>query len=121
MSDQCMWCDKPATHYCDAPIGFEAMDASRDKRGQVLSLLTGSDGQMWTCDAPMCDDHAFHAGTICGNEPDSIDYCPHHQHENPDMSELVMFEREAKVKRSEVHAIIKRDYLRAKNKKTDKR
>lgn len=112
MSDLCMWCDKPATHYCDAPIGFEATDASRDKRGHVISLLTGSNGQMWTCDAPMCDEHAFHIGTICGDDPDSIDHCPHHQHEHSHMPDLVMFEREAEAKRREVHAAIKRLRIR---------
>lgn len=115
--DKCMWCDKPATHYCDAVIGLPAVDALRDKRGNVTALLTGSGASgvaSWTCDAPMCSEHTKQIGVMCGSEPDSIDHCPHHlkSPEQP-ISKLVMFEREVGVRRREVHAQIRRQQIRA--------
>lgn len=111
--DKCMWCDKPATRYCDAPIGFEAVDAMRDKAGNVIGLLAGG-GKSWTCDAPMCDEHGQQVGHICGQEPDSIDKCPHHlEHPEKPLRNLVMFEREAEGSRREVYANIRRAVIKA--------
>lgn len=107
-----MWCENPATHYCDAVIGFEAVAAIRDKNGNVTGLLAGG-GKSWTCDAPMCAEHAHQIGHVCGEEPDSIDRCPYHtEHAEQPMEELVMFEQEADARRREVHADIRRAFLR---------
>lgn len=108
-----MWCDKPAVRYCDAVIGFEATGATRDRSGNVTGLLTGLDGKQWTCDAPMCAEHARQVGNVCGEDPDSIDHCPHHAaHPERPMKELVMFEDEAAAKRRKVHAEIRRGRMR---------
>ncbi len=104
-----MWCGKPAVRYCDAVIGFEAVDATRDRSGNVTGLLHGLGGRMWTCDAPMCAEHGRQVGFVCGTEPDSIDHCQHHaEHQEKPMAELVMFEHEAEARRREVHAEIRR-------------
>lgn len=76
-------------------------------------LLAGSrsDGSIvsWTCDAPMCAEHALTVGHMSGNEPETIDYCPYHvdQPRRP-LKELIMFEREAERRRREIHAEIRR-------------
>lgn len=112
--EPCMWCDKPATRYCDAPIGFEAVAAMRDKSGNVTGLLAGG-GKSWTCDAPMCDKHAKMVGIMCGQEADSIDRCPYHaEHSEKPMRELVIFEAEADGRRREVHAEIRRALMKTK-------
>ena len=109
----CMWCDSPATRYCDAVIGVEAITASRGHRGAVTARLTSLDAQQWTCDAPMCDDHARRVGHICGAEPDSIDHCPHHVVAKRErMAALMMASDEAQARRREIHAGIRRARLR---------
>lgn len=111
--DKCMWCDKPAVRYCDAVIGVEPKGALRDKAGKVTGLLAGLDGMQWTCDAPMCADHAQQVGWISGAEPDSIDHCPHHtKHGEAPMRDLLMFDGEAEAKRRDVHAEIRRALMR---------
>lgn len=108
-----MWCEKPATRYCDAVIGVEARGAVRNKQGGVDALLAGLDGEMWTCDAPMCDDHARQVGRISGKEPESIDHCPHHiTHGEEIFKEIVMFKDEAEKKRRNAHAEIRRSRIR---------
>lgn len=110
---KCMWCDKPAVRYCDAVIGVEPVAALRDGKGDVTGLLACLDSKQWTCDAPMCADHAHQIGWLSGPEPDSIDHCPHHaKHEEALMRDLVMFEHEADAKRREVHAGIRRALMR---------
>lgn len=109
-----MWCDKPATRYCDAAIGFEAVGALRDKAGNVTGLLTGN-GKSWTCDAPLCGEHAKMVGHVSGQEPDTIDLCPHHtEHPERPMRDLVIFECEAEGRRREVHAEIRRALMKTK-------
>jgi len=111
--EKCMWCDKPAVRYCDAVIGVEPKAALRDKSGNVTGLLAGLDGMQWTCDAPMCADHAQQVGWISGAEHDSIDRCPHHtKHGEAPMRDLLMFESEAEAKRRDVHAEIRRALIR---------
>lgn len=116
MTDKCMWCDRPATRYCDAPIGFEAKGAERNTSGTVRQLLIGSDSRMWTCDAPMCSEHAQQVGFVCGEEPDSIDYCPHCRENTRRIKEMVMFEDEATAARRRVHAEIRRSRMAETNK-----
>lgn len=109
-----MWCEKLATHYCDAAIGFEAVGAIRDKAGNVTALLAGG-GKSWTCDAPMCAEHAKMIGHVSGSQPDTIDRCPYHaEHRERPMKELVMFEHEALARRRQVHAEIRRALLTVK-------
>lgn len=115
--ETCMWCDKPAVAWCDAVIGFEAVAACRDPNGRVTGLITGTnehgEAVAWTCDAPMCADHAKHVGHVCGKEPDSIDHCPYHAvHDEGSMQDLIMFHREAEQKRRDVHAEIRRQRIR---------
>ena len=108
-----MWCDKPAVRYCDAVIGVEPKGALRDSSGKVTGLLAGLDSAQWTCDAPMCPDHAQQVGCISSADPDSIDHCPHHaKHGEAPMRDLLMFDGEAEAKRRDVHAEIRRALMR---------
>ena len=108
-----MWCNKEAVRYCDAVIGIEPKGAIRDSAGNVASLLAGLDSEQWTCDSPMCADHAKQIGWISGSEPESIDRCPHHlKHGEKPMRDLIMFADEAEKKRREVHAEIMRSRMR---------
>ena len=114
--DNCMWCDMPAVRCCDAVIGLEPKGAVRNGAGNVISLLAGLDGVQWTCDAPMCADHARQVGWICGSEPDSIDHCPHHAtHGEADMSDLLMFQSEAEARRRDIYAEIRRWRIRVRS------
>lgn len=106
-----MWCDRPATRYCDAPIGFEAKGAVRNKNGTVRHLLIGSDSRMWTCDAPMCSEHARMVGFVCGRESDSIDHCPHCIEITRHIGDMVMFADEATAARRRLHVEIRRSRM----------
>lgn len=115
MEAVCLWCGKPATHFCDAVIGVEAKAAIRDKNGQIETLLGGLDGAVWTCDAPMCADHAVSVGHMhcrSGVQVETIDHCPLHvQSGEEEFRDIVMFEDEAKSKRANLHAQIRRSQI----------
>lgn len=98
MVNQCEFCGKPSTKLCDFVLGFEikefrnttpqaAFEAGRFGefvRGNGLPCFSQDDSnEMFTCDAPMCDDCAKKVGTtsikgdgVC--EVDSMDHCPIH-------------------------------------------
>lgn len=114
VTEPCMWCGAPSTRLCDAVIGYEATSCTRTRAGGVEALLTGLGGDVWTCDAPICDAHAKQVGWVCGQTHDSIDRCPHHAAlDDPDMAELVMFPDEAVKTRSDLYAAIRRQRMRA--------
>lgn len=90
----CPFCnERPATLLCDFVIGFE-WDGVLSKEERHYSLKTGEleyrskaglrfiavDGEMFTCDRPICTECATNEGVIyyCGKhcDHDSIDYCP---------------------------------------------
>ena len=113
VTEPCMWCGAPSTRLCDAVIGYEATSCARTRAGGVEALLTGLGGDVWTCDAPICDAHARQVGFVTGKTPDSIDYCPHHAAlDRPEMAELVMFHDEAVKTRSDLYAAIRRQRMR---------
>lgn len=123
---KCMWCDQPAVAWCDAVIGFKAIGAYRAANGRVTALVTGADEHgeavAWTCDAPMCAEHAKHVGRVCGKEPDSIDHCPYHATRGEEsMQQLVMFAPEAEQKRRDIHAEIRRRRIKREAKPTTTR
>lgn len=110
-NEKCMFCDSPAIAYCDQPIAYEATGCARDATGKVKSLVTGKDAKLYTCDAPLCAEHAHMTGFVCGKDADSIDHCPYHfthPHNHQRMDELVMFSDEVAKKRSDVYAEINR-------------
>ena len=110
---KCTWCGKEAVRYCDAVIGVEPEEAIRDKSNNVIGLLSGIDGDRWTCDAPMCEDHVHQVGWISGSDADSIDHCPHHK-KNPEkpMRDLLMFKGEVENKRRSINSEIRRSLMR---------
>lgn len=85
MSELCLFCDRDAVAYCDAPVGFGIVGYSRiglvsENRFQALKG-SNPDGSidMFTCDAPMCAEHRKAVGHICGADPETIDWCPLHE------------------------------------------
>jgi hypothetical protein len=116
--DKCMWCDKKAVSYCDHLIGCEAVGCVRDSRGKVTVMMTSLEEgvKAWTCDAPMCEDHAKAIGMLCGENPDTIDYCPYHADCNEQNHDtLVIFPREEPAIRRELYAAIRRSIIKQNN------
>lgn len=68
-------------------------------------------GPHFTCDAPMCGDHANLVGHICGKEPDSIDRCPYHI-EHSDHHDHADGGHESAVRRRAIYATVRRSQLR---------
>lgn len=114
---ECWWCGKPATRLCDAPIGFEAVGATRTKSGDIESLITGTGAKFWTCDADLCDECATGVGFICGDEADTIDRCPHHANHHNETSkklgEMIYLAGEIDSMRRKLYAKIKTEISRA--------
>lgn len=109
--DVCMWCERPAIRWCDAPILFLARGCSRT--AGVTTLLAGHDEHgdmgMHTCSAAMCAEHVRQVGHISGTQPDSIDRCPYHiQHGDPKLKDCVGFASEVEPRRREIYAAIRR-------------
>lgn len=75
MSDACIYCDAPATRWCDVVLGFDNAD------GPLASL----DTEIFRCDAPLCEAHAVHLGTIffhgspAVTGAETIDHCCEHE------------------------------------------
>jgi hypothetical protein len=70
----CLWCGKPATHACDAPIAR----STREIKAKGVPLHFPA---IHSCDLPMCAAHARRVGLICLGRPrrsESIDHCPYH-------------------------------------------
>jgi len=116
MKQKCMWCDKAAIRFCDAPIAFLARSCIRDKKGKVTDLLAGRDEYgdfgMSTCDAPMCAEHTHQIGHISGTSPDSIDRCPHHvEYGDAKLKDVICFPDEVNARRRSIHAEIRRARL----------
>ena len=95
----CLWCDQPSFVLCDAVLGFTFKDG-------IKTL-----GPHFTCDAPMCPDHATTVGHLCGKEPNTIDRCPYHI-EHADHNDYADGEDESAVKRRAVYAAVRRSQLR---------
>lgn len=106
----CLFCDRPSTRLCDAALGM-VLDSVVPRNGKVAAykatsmeaMLSGS----YTCDAPMCDQHAKVVGWVCGKDADTIDHCPIHQERHHDRNEPVTLEQLAAL-RSELHAQARR-------------
>ena len=69
----CVFCGRAASRLCDFVLGHEIDETH--KKWPVCK----SDGEMFTCDAPLCEQCRKVVGmtTITG-VPTAIDYCPHH-------------------------------------------
>lgn len=82
---KCFYCDNPATRYCDfalgGPIaGYERVGNIEDNRFYACFDV---DQMPYTCDMPMCEEHATQVGSvhICGKASghETIDHCPEHR------------------------------------------
>lgn len=111
MSELCMFCDQPATRWCDAPLALVKGGESTYKGitrpvSTMEAMLSGS----YTCDAPFCAAHGNKVGHICGAEPDTIDHC--HIHAGaPKRNGVLTLDEIAKLRR-ELHAPWHRRKLR---------
>lgn len=77
MTEPCLFCGKPATRLCDAPIAM--VDGGWHKpNGRPPYKVTTMEAMLstsYTCDAPFCEDHGHVIGFICGDIGDTIDHC----------------------------------------------
>lgn len=75
----CLFCDQPATIFCDEPIAMVAGGVVLDKyrRPRKVSTMEAMLSASYTCDAPCCEAHAKRIGNICshGNGCEGIDRC----------------------------------------------
>ena len=118
MTDElCLWCGSPATVWCDATIGAEAVSCVRDRIGNVKILLAGTNSHgelvLWTCDAPMCAEHATKVGIVFHDQPDTIDHCPYHMKHEERLRDIVMFIDESISKRRAIYAEARRSAMGA--------
>lgn len=69
----CAFCGRAATRLCDYYLGSEI-----DQMHTAYPVYL-SDGECFTCDAPLCEKCGSEVGmtTVWGG-PQAIDYCPHH-------------------------------------------
>lgn len=103
----CMWCDREAAFLCDAVLGMKA--AVGPKQTVIYAPL--AEQEVWTCDAPMCEDHRRMVGFVCGKEPGTIDRCPLCVSDEPHCEPMLKEEAEA-IRRAR-HALVRRSRLRA--------
>lgn len=103
---QCVWCGEPAVAFCDGWIGGETVEYG----GQRVYTL---DLPQFTCDAPLCNEHRFLHGFVCGKDPDTIDYCPVHHLDRVTVHNAAKSRDEAETMRRAVWAEGHRHRIRA--------
>jgi hypothetical protein len=80
----CVICGRPSTHLCDYKIGAPIGGYVREGRVDQNRFRAVMDAKrpMFSCDAPLCEDHATNAGIIHASGKDgftmTVDYCPIH-------------------------------------------
>lgn len=75
---RCLFCDSPATHFCDRVIALPYIGETEKLKGRPAYRITSMKAMLsiaHTCDAPMCERHRHIVGFICGKDGDTIDYC----------------------------------------------
>ena len=107
----CMWCDQPATRWCDAALAMVSAGVRKPKNRpayevtSIDAMLSGS----YKCDAPFCAKHGRVVGFVCGEDPDTIDHCHYHaQHHEAVRVPILMLE-DIEVLRTDLHARIRRE------------
>ena len=78
MSKQCMFCDEPASRFCDFAIALVDSGEVVKTKGRAPYRVTSMEAMLsvsYTCDAPMCGECGEVAGFISGKESDTIDHC----------------------------------------------
>lgn len=89
MGNACLFCGQPATRLCDEMIAKPIGDHAKPFGRPAYPVTTMEVMPLGTCDAPICDAHAFVAGHICGKKPDTIDRCAG-CHTNPRTGSLAL-------------------------------
>ena len=77
-TDRCLFCDEPATAYCDQAIGMVWTGETVKVKGHAPYRVTTMDAMLshnYTCSAPCCAKHAHVVGFICGEAGGTIDHC----------------------------------------------
>jgi hypothetical protein len=88
---KCLFCDRPATKFCDYILGMKGMQIEeliklrpgQDPQINHRMVFDTSDVESYTCDAPLCDMHAVRGETTfyCGSggcDIETEDFCPTH-------------------------------------------
>jgi hypothetical protein len=116
MKQRCFYCSAPATLLCDFHLGWAIGALMRGRDGLAWRARDGSTPP-YTCDMPLCRDHAecrgwvhFKAAAPIGGF-DSRDYCPEHRG-IVDTGAPVMEESEADRLRRVVQANAQRRLMR---------
>lgn len=105
---KCIYCDNESTMFCDFLIALEP------KHRQNNKLYAGIESEHFTCDAPVCNDHAVAVGHIhCEGFADSVDYCLYcyEKHLNGVMYQI-LFKDEADAERRKIHVEIRRSLIK---------
>lgn len=100
-SEKCLWCGSAAVAWCDAMIGYSAIEGA---------IVTDMEGDVHLCDAPLCSTHRRTTGHVCGADPETIDKCPEHFGREPgfeDWRERTTSE-DAEARRREIRAVAAR-------------
>lgn len=115
MADLCLFCNEPATRYCDRAIGMPWVGNTVKMRGHAAYKVTTMEAMLSTdyqCSAPCCAAHAHVHGFICGEVADTIDHCEGcHGVQWPPVGLATPEEIESR--RSNLHADYRRRRIRA--------
>lgn len=108
---RCLFCDEPATRYCDEALAMVCGDISVDKqkRERRLTTMAAMLSASYTCDAPCCPAHASLFGHYCaGEDSDTFDRCAGCQSDPVKLdgtgTREVMFPSEIEAMRNDRHA-----------------
>jgi hypothetical protein len=113
--ERCFYCSNAATLLCDFRLGLPFGGYARGGNGEMYAV--SKIAPMYTCDMPLCRDHAEYRGWlhIKASGPaggfDSFDYCPEHRGMT-DSQPAVMQESEAERLRRVVQANAQRRLMR---------
>ena len=111
MGERCLFCDRPATRYCDEVLALVAGGVAFDKRSRpyAISTMEAMMSGSYTCDAPFCDEHGKQAGIFHSREYfETIDYCAGCLRDPPKRHKPLPLDRIAAIRR-ERHAKWRRE------------
>lgn len=109
---ECIVCGKAATRLCDAHIGGEIAGYVRDGSlsDNQFRAFVNVDSEMYTCDAPLCAEHAQQIGVtfVCAKSRvnsaiETVDVCPG---DHPDWKPMTL--EESQYLRRKIHADVRR-------------
>lgn len=109
----CLFCDEPATIWCDQALGMVWTGEYQKFKGQAAYRITTMESMLshnYTCSAPCCSKHAYVAGFICGKDGGTIDRCAG-CHESPGGPVGLATPAEIDVRRRRLHTTYRRNRI----------